>query len=490
MPNNVQEMLGKASPEVVQALLRLIGKVEPPLYLVGGTLRDWILGRESADIDITSQCSAASLAKLLRIELGGGAIVDLSGADDEAYRVVFGGTQVDFASFRAGTTTIEEDLRRRDFTINAIAVRLSAQPTEGAGAYIDPTGGLRDLCSAKVQHCPDAFVADPLRMLRGYRLCATLDFQLAAETRAEVRKHASSIGRVSAERIGYELGLIFASPRTSSCLQAMHEDGLLACLLPELYAGEGIQQPEFHHLDVLGHSFLALAKIEEILAEPERFFPGYQGEMNAYLQGKNIAACLKWAALLHDIGKPATQGRQSGNTGRVTFYRHDEEGQRIFKEFAGRSRWSNADIERTGKLIAMHMHPFHLCNIARETPVTKKAVLKLCNRAGMDLPGLFLLAMSDSLAGCGKKKPERMEEELLELFATVQKMYQDCILPLLSGPPLLTGKDLINEFSLEPGPLFRILLEELELARLEGEVTDHSTALAFVASRLKVKTAK
>lgn len=485
-PDNLPELRQNASPEVVRALLRLADKSAAPLYLVGGTVRDWLLGQRSGDIDIAAPCSALVLAKLFREELGGGAIVDLSGPDDEAVRVVWRGEQVDFATFRDKTTSIEEDLRRRDFTINAMSVPLSAFKGGGQTPQVlDPTGGLSDLRDGRIQSCPGAFLADPVRMLRGYRLSAVLGFSLVQETRDEVREQAFRIAGVAAERSSYELRLIFSSPRTSKVVQSMAEDGLLAPLLPELFLGAGVEQPEFHHLDVLGHSFLTLAMMEEILADPQRFYPSRVAEITEYLQEDGCRCCLKWAALLHDVGKPVTGARQPGDAGRLTFYRHDEEGLRIFRDFAVRSRWSNTDTERIGSLIAMHMHPFHLCNVAREVPLTRRAALKLCRRAGPDLPGLFLLAMADSLAGKGEKKPERMEAELMELFDTVQKVYKDYIEPVLFGPRLLTGKDLIMEFSLVPGPLFTTLLDELEMARVEGTVLDRPAALAFVAAYLQ-----
>lgn len=488
-PNNLPDLRGQVSSQVLQALLRLSVKNDVSLYMVGGTVRDWLLGRTAGDIDIAAPCSAGMLAKQLCVELGGGTLVDLSGPEDEAVRVVWHTEQVDFATFRAGTATVEEDLQRRDFTVNAMAIPLAALAAEGEPPpLLDPTGGLADLRDGRIRHCTGAFVTDPLRMLRGYRLCAMLGFHLVDKTRAEVRRHAARIADAAAERVGYELRMIFNSPRTGLVLQTMDEDGLLAILLPELYHGAGVEQPEFHHLDVLGHSFLALTTMEEILADPQRFFPRRITEITNYLQQKNSLTCLKWAALLHDIGKPVTKDVQPGKNGRVTFYRHDEMGVRIFQEFAERSRWSKADIEHAGGLIGMHMHPFHLCNVAREGKITRRAALNLCRRAGKNLPGLFLLAMADSMASRGEKKPERMEQELAELFDCVQKMYADHIQPVLTGPRLLDGKDLIKKFALVPGPLFTTILDQLEVARVEGKVTDRQTALAFVAAYLQMLT--
>jgi poly(A) polymerase len=318
-------------------------------------------------------------------------------------------------------------------------------------------------------------------------MCSTFGFHLVKETKEAVARHASLINNIAAERISYELKLIFDSPRTTEMLRDMGETGLLRQLLPELYQGEGVEQPEFHHLDVLDHSFLALEMVETVIVEPDRFFPGYGKIIKDYLKEERVVRCLKWAALMHDAGKPSTKEIRADKDGRVTFYGHDEAGRDIFKQFAFRSKWSKADTELVGNLIEMHMHPFHLCNVQREDGLSKKAALKLCRRAGTALTGLFLVAMSDSLASKGEKKPEGMEEELLVLFNTVRKMYDETIATVMHGPRLLTGRDLIREGNLTPGPLFSEIMDELESARVEGKIVDRKSALAWVKYYLQYK---
>ena len=477
----MRELLESLPPEIRTALERVIERSGARLYLVGGTVRDCLLQRITHDLDIAADGPVLPLARLFREELGGGTVIDLSGPDDEVIRVVWQGEQIDFSIFRAGVATIEEDLVLRDFTINAIAVSL----LPGAAAcLIDPTGGVADLRMKLIRHCLGAFTADPVRMLRGYRLAAVLGFQLAAKTIDEVRANAPLIARGAAERISNEMRMIFASTRTAETLEAMHKIGLLRLLLPELYAGEGVKQPEFHHLDVLDHSLLALRMVEQVIADPGRYFTSGLSDIVEYLKQEERVVCLKWAALMHDIGKPATKELSAEDSGRVTFYRHDEEGCRIFQRFAERSRWSSADTERTSGLINMHMHPFHLCNLQRDGQVTRRAALNICRRAGEDMPGLFLLAMSDSLASKGEKKPEHMEEELAGLFTAVRDIYDDYIKPVLSGPRLVTGNDLIELFGLVPGPLFSEILNELEIARVEGAVDDRQKALRWVDAYL------
>jgi len=471
--------------KLISALLAVAHREKKQFYVVGGTIRDLLLGNQSNDLDITVAEDSSAIVRQLIRELQGGAFVDLCGADDEAARIVWRNIQVDVASFREGAKSIEEDLLLRDFTINSIGVKLeqlvsSQKPPE----LIDPTGGFTDLTLCRLRHCSSAFIADPVRMLRGYRFYATLNFQFEKETENEIRKRASLIHGVAAERIIYELDLIFDSTRTADVLAAMHESSLLEELLPELYEGQGVLQPKFHHLDVFEHNMLALKMMEKILADPEQYFPGMASRLGKYLANGMVPRWLKWAALLHDIGKPATRGMSTKDEGRVTFYGHDETGREMFCQLAERMRWSRRGVDNVGALIGMHMHPFHLCNIARTGKITKRAALKLCKRAGEQLPGLFFLAMSDSLAGQGEEKPKRMEEEIVALLDRVLTLYEENIRPVLEGPRLLTGRDLIDDFELHPGPLFSKIFAGLEIAMVEGEVVDRHQAMGWVSDFL------
>jgi len=462
-------------------LAEIAEKYRGQLYLVGGSVRDCLLGVHSNDLDIAVPHNAIDCAKTLVRKLGCGTFVDISGPDDEGGRVVVAGVQVDVAEYRGGAQDICEDLRYRDFSCNAMAIPVQQLIGDHLSPeLIDPMSGLEDLDGGVVKHCPGAFTADPVRMLRGYRLCAVFGFTMDAATISAVEQHAPLINNVAMERIGGEMRYIFESPRTTQIVRAMGETGLLGALLPELYAADGVEQPGFHHLDVLGHCFLTLEMMERIIADPGNFFHDCAADIDEYLGREGVVRCLKWAALMHDIGKPETKKISEDKGGRATFYNHDEVGMAIFNRLAERLRWSRVDTKMTGALIGMHMHPFHLCNVQRDEPVSKRAALKLCHRAGDDLLGLFLLAMSDSLAGSGEMKPEGMEEELEVLLHTVLRIYEENIKPVLSSPRLLTGGDLIAEFGIEPGPLFSVVLGELEIAQVEGIVVDRESALSWV----------
>lgn len=454
------------------------------LYLVGGCVRDWLLGRAPHDLDLAVPRDAVRFCRQLIATLGGGTLVQLGTDGEEAARVVWQGWDVDVAVFRGGSGRIEDDLRLRDFSINSLAVAFGTEQGEGR-ELIDPLGGLAHLDDRLVHGNDDAFVADPLRLLRAFRFAAVLGFVISSETLAAIGCHAEAIGKVAAERISYELDLIMQSSRAATAMTSMHEAGLLRQIIGELYAGEGVRQPGFHHLDVFHHNLQTLQEMEGLLGRAAAVFPCQSREVDAYLAGRGASVRLKWAALLHDLGKPEAEGEAGGPSGRITFHGHDEIGRKQVDTLARRLKWSNDQREGVAHLVGMHMHPFHLCTARRDRPLTRRAALKLCRRAGDDLPGLFLLAMADSLAGCGEFKPPTMEQDLGDLYDEVAAVWRNHVQPALAGPPLVTGRDLISIFGLEPGPVFSTILDELLAQQVEGKVTTREDALAWVASFVK-----
>ena len=472
--------------QLIRALLGLDRSCSP-VYLAGGTVRDWLLGRPSADLDLVVASGAGACCQLLLSALGRGAFIPLGEPKDDTARVVWKGLTIDIAGFRGGARSIEDDLRLRDFTINAMAVPLVDLVDDvPALTLIDPLDGRRDLERRILQVCSDrAFTDDPLRMLRGYRLGVALGFALTAAALMAIEANSPLITSVAAERISHELDLIMDSDGAPTAIQAMAETGILWHIVPKLQRGLGLEQPGFHHLDVFHHSLAALGCMEEILRRPERYFPGHGPVFARYAGRKGIRKVLKWSALLHDMGKPYTM--EVRPEGRITFYNHDRIGKDLFLGLAERLKWSNEARDVTGRLIGLHMHPFHLCNVRRNTPLSRRACLRLWKKAGDHLPGLFLLAMADSLACRGELKPEGMEEELAALFHDLQATIDRVIRPVVSGPRLVTGRDLIKRFNLSPGPVFAIILVELELAMVEGRVCSRKEALDWVEHYLQQK---
>ncbi len=469
-------------PQLFAALLAVATELGRDLFLVGGTVRDWLLRESANDLDFTVDCDAVRCCRSLMRSLKGGTFVPLGTAEEEAGRVVWRGLTIDFSSFRPGASTIAEDLSIRDFTINGMALSFTAFMDSSLPlVLIDPLTGVADLEAGILRACPAAFVSDPLRMLRGYRLWARFGFRFDEKTRGLITEQAALLARVSVERISYEMDCIMVSNRSHEVIAAMAESGLLFQVLPGLEAGVGLTQPASHHLDVFGHSLAALEHMEQILREPESFYPECSKQLHQYLDQPGMKTILKWAALLHDLGKPATWEIREDKGGRITFYNHDEVGRGLVQELGRNLRWANEKRERVASLVGMHMHPFHLCNVQRSQKLSKKSCLKLAKRAGNDLIGLFFLTMADSLAGKGEKSPQGMEEELGHLLCEVLETYTRYVAPALHGPRLVSGKDLIEIFSLQPGPEFSQILNGLQEAQVEGEVNSREAGLEWVA---------
>jgi poly(A) polymerase len=489
MDHNTWAMLQKYPEDLIHSLADLMQEKSDFCYISGGTVRDWFMEIESQDLDLTVPHDGYGWAASLASKLDG-TFVPMDEEEDVA-RVVWQGICIDFSSFREGATTIEEDLLKRDFTINGMAVVFPVDPDdirdETARPRIFGQNKCMDDLQDKIIRCnsPAVFVSDPLRLLRAYRFMAVLDFDIEPGTREAIRKHKELIFLVAEERIAYELSCIMSSKGAVSALEIMHEDEVLAELLPELYRGVGVKQPSSHHLDVFEHSMATFQQMIEVQDYPEKYFPGYGEKLLVYLASGRRKVLLKWAALLHDLGKPETHEIREDKGGRITFYNHDQEGARLFEIIAARFKWSREDSNYVAKLIAIHMWPFHLNNARRKTGLTLKAYLKLVKAIEGELSGLFMLAMADSLAGRGKNKPPAMEQDIASLYSEVDTVYQQKIQPVLESPRLLDGNDLIELFNLEPGPIFKEIFENLENAQVEGDVSSREEAINWVQGFLQ-----
>ncbi|MDZ7641043.1 MAG: HDIG domain-containing protein [Desulfurivibrio sp.] len=482
---------------LAEALAEALGERQE-LYITGGAVRDWLLGRPSRDLDFTVPAGGIAFARRLAAVLHGSLVILDEGHD--LARVVWQDLVLDCGGWREGATTIVEDLKRRDFTINALAVALTVQGgrCRQQPELIDPVGGWRDLQAGIIRVVyPGALAADPLRLLRAYRFLATLErpasaeaadgeqggWRLAAATEDLIKTASDrhNLAGVAAERLRAELDAILVAPRGAAALRGMAAAGLLFAVVPELAAGQGLAQPASHHLDVTGHCLETVACLRAVVAAPEVYFPRDDSPLRTYLAAAawpDRRCTLFWAALLHDLGKPAAcQWRRD----RVTFYNHDQLGAELCQQLGRRLRFSRRRLNLLAKLVGHHMWPFHLNNARARQGITPRAALRLWRAVGEDLPGLFLLAMADSLAGRGGGKPPDMEKQLAALYSEVNRLVRQRLEPVLRRPPLLNGHDLQRWCGLSPGPLFKEILDGLQQAQVAGEVRDREQALAWVA---------
>lgn len=415
------------------------------LYLVGGSVRDALLERVPLDHDFAVSGSAMSFARAVARRLSG-AFVALSPEDDEA-RVVVAGKVLDFVGL--GRSPIETDLTRRDFTINAMALDMRTK------RLWDPLSGRRDLEQGVVRMAnPRAIEQDPLRALRAFRLGLELSFDLDSGLLAAVR--TVNLSGIAGERIGYEMIRIMTCSDSFPVLRAMHEHGLAKKVFPE---AAKLIDDDF----LWGHSLGTYQAVERLMRQG--FFATLQPEFDNYFREGRRAALLKLAGLFHDIAKPDTYLEKAGE---VHFYGHDSLGAQMVEQMLDRRlRLSRDDTQIVITLVREHMRP-HL--LATGAELTDRAIRRFFRDLGVDAFGALMLAWADGYATAGRTRHlERMVVRMLQL------KHADDAKPKVE--PLVNGYDLIA-MGLKPGPVFKVLLQDLLDLQLEGAIVTKADGIA------------
>jgi poly(A) polymerase len=463
-----------ASSAALRALLNLAQARQVEVFLVGGTVRELVLGGRTPDLDLAVSRHTLDLAQDLARNLAGTYV--LLDDKERTARVVVGDIILDLAEFRG--PDLAADLQGRDFTINAMALDLAALLAGRPLRLIDPLGGQTDLAAGQVRMVAAAnLAADPLRLLRAYRFAATHGFTVTPETAAAIHSLAPALARVAGERLHYELFQLLGAPRTAPVLREMDRVGLLFQVFPEIADMKGVAQNGYHHLDVFEHSLETVAQLERVLAAPADFFAALAPEVARQAADPAQAALLKVAALFHDVGKPQVQERRLSPE-RFTFYHHERVGVEIFQRAARRLRFSQAQTRAVSHFITWHMRPFLLLPLFCRGELTVRALGRLVKAARGELAGCFALALADSLAGQGPQKPPDADRRLAELAEAAWRFHQER--QAAAGRPRLLSGDDLCALGLKPGPEFRRLLEAVEEAQWEGQVATREEALALV----------
>jgi poly(A) polymerase len=457
----------------LKILLTISKEIGVDIFLVGGLVRDWLLGQETQDVDLTLSREALTIARLFADRTGGTFV--LLREEGEMARVITKGRTFDFSNFRG--PDLEADLKGRDFTINTICLSLSRAFVPGEWIPYDPLKGIRDLEDKLLRMSnPDCFQQDPLRMLRAFRFSAQLGLTIDSETSQAITKNAPALIRSAPERIHYEWLLLLSQSNSFISILAMEEAGLLEVLFPEMGPIKGIRQDRYHHLDVFQHSLLTFQFMEKLTQRHISIPADLEAEVISFLKQKKNLACLKWAALVHDLGK-ATTGKEK--KGHLTFYGHAEVSQRLFNPIAERYRLSNREKTFIQKIIDGHMRPLYLVNEESRGHLAPRALNRFVREASDELSGFFLLALADSLAAQGSQKPKDLEDRIMNLWRKALLIRDEWIRPQAKNPPLISGNDLI-ELGLKPGPLFKTLLSKINEEQLEGTVQSREEALDWI----------
>jgi poly(A) polymerase len=448
-------------------------------WIVGGALRDELLGREVTDIDIAVERDPQQAARELAAELRG-PVFQLSEAFG-AWRVVDrrAGRVYDFAPLQG--ETIEEDLAQRDFSVNAMARPLdpggaAAAMAEGSaaaalttGELIDPLGGRADIEARTLRVLgPAAYENDPLRPLRLARFVGELGFAPDAETERLTAEAAPRVAEASGERVFAELRRLVLAPGALEGLDLADRLGLLRAVLPELADLHEVEQSHYHHLDVYGHTM----EVFERLVELDRDATSELREVLDEPLGDELTRgqALRFAALLHDVGKPATHDVLED--GRVTFMGHDRLGQEMVRSICRRLRTS----ERLCRFLeGVTRHHLLLGFLVHERPLDRRAVYRYLERTSPVEVEVTLFSVADRLATRGKNA-ERAIDAHLEL---ADELMPAALEWRRTGPPQVPvrGDELAAELGIEPGPELGRLLDHLAEATYAGEATDREQAI-------------
>ena len=451
------------------------------LYTVGGALRDICLGRPVHDMDVAVMGDALQFASGFANHLRA-AYVPMDTERGEA-RVVYRKRDViDFARMRG--ETIITDLQCRDFTINAMACPFPALLTQAAPVLIDPHEGWNDLRARSLRMVsPRSFCDDPLRLLRAFRLAATLDLTIDPLTLAAMGPVVPYLSDVSAERIHRELFRLFAAPRSSPHIAPMARLGMLDALFPELATVRGFPPKPGDPLDVMEHSLQTYQAVENLINDPGSYLQPIAGAVAEYFRAEERQALVKWAALLHAIWDTVVGQGVSLQPGPALPYA-DEDAQQ-WEQIGSRLKLSRKEIDYVKTLIVHYGPIFQLAILEAQGNLTLHSVHHWCKEVKDSMLGVFILAIGHALARTPGHTSEPGVNTLAQLAPRVWDMYRRRILPVITAPRLLTGHDLQEIFHLTPGPRFKVLLDELEVAQVEDRIRTRSEALEWVAAQLR-----
>lgn len=445
------------------------------IYLVGGTIRDFCLDKENFDKDIIfdkadAEVFAKSLANALEASF---VFLD---EENKIYRIVLKDkiNIIDIASPIG--KNIEEDLKRRDLTINSIAVNLKTYE------ILDINGGLKDLEEKKIRPISEQnFINDPLRLLRAYRFEAMLGFNFNEELTKIIKNHIKAIKKPAVERINYELLKLFSGDYTAKALINMNETGLLEELFPITKELKKVPPNLHHHLDLFSHSIEVVNQIQEIFKKSSL-------EVKEHLQkidfgGATRLAHLKFAGFLHDIGKPSTWTIEE-ETGKHRFIKHDDIGSKMGAKILKSSKFSKKQIDYITKMIKYHIYPSH---VVSSVDINDKIYMRFIRKMENEVIDVITLAMADRFSARG---PEITDEIVQKNINNLQKLLdfyiniRDNLKPL---PKLLSGEEIMEILDIKPSKELGNIIKEIQEAQLSGDITTKEEALKHIEQyKLKV----
>ena len=478
-------------PNLAKHLGHFFGSQGMTGYIVGGAVRDTLLGRLSKDLDVTIEGNVETffVAHKLSTEIGGRAVPIIK--NHKTTRLMLTAEDsllnVDISNAANG---IHTDLSKRDFTIDAMAIDLNSIMTEPWATLIDPFGGAADISSGIIKAtAPEVFEDDPTRLLRAPRLAAQLGFRIDNQTAKTIREQAHLVQSVSGEQVRDELLKILGEPNAAQSIRLLDRLGLLTSIFPELEKARNITQPKEHYWKVLDHSIETVDKIELLTqrridannvvsvtpwsAETSSHFANEAGD------GHTRLTLLKLIGLLHDIGKPNTKTVEA--SGKIRFLGHHTLGAEMTEKILDRLRLNRKSIDIAVKVVEHHLRPSQMSHGANLP--SPKAVYRYCRDLGDAALDTLYLNLSDYLAARGPDLNQADWQAHCNKIGHVLASRNDQKKEL-SEPKLISGTGIMNAFSLEPGPQIGHLIELVREAQASGEVSTTDEAFELVRAIL------
>lgn len=466
---NIQTLTNKIQKDSI--LNNLASFFDNEIYVVGGTVRDFLMGKISYDRDLIVVDEDAKSFSQKVAEFFDGVFIPLD-EENKIYRIVLKDKKnfLDITNPIGGN--LEEDIMRRDITINAIAVNIK-------------TGEIPSFCKLGIQDIQNKiireikeenFTDDPLRILRVYRFYANLGFEISPELLNITKKHASLINKPAKERIEYELMKLFDGEFAAQALLKMDESEILEIIFPFVKELKQVPPNLHHHLDLFNHSI-------ETVNQVQKFYEISPKEVQEHLKkvdfgGFSRLAHLKLAALMHDIGKFSTWTIET-DTGRHRFIKHEDVGAKLAIPILKKMCFSNKQIDYISYIIKKHMYP---TAVVSAPELNDKVMMRYVRKSADNAIDTIIIAKADRVSAQGPEITKELVVENITLLDKLLQFYLNTKETLTPLPKLIDGREVMSILNINPSPILGKILNELHEAQISGDILTKDDAVRFIKS--------
>lgn len=455
---------------IVKTIMPFFEKASYSSYIVGGFLRDCMLNRESCDVDITVEKGIAEKSAKMLADAINGHFVELDNVNN-IYRVVFADkcNYVDIADCVGDS--IEEDLKRRDFTINALAFDIKNEK------FIDVTNGIDDIKNGVIREISCSNITDdPIRILRAFRFQSELGFEMTPSLELIIKENGNLLQHTAKERVNAELIKLFGGSFSVCTLMSMDMYNILEMIFPCAKDMRKVPPNSHHHLGLLEHSF-------ETVKQVQIFYDNSCEAVKEHLSEKVFGAqkrlCyLKIAAFLHDIGKPATWQIEP-QTGRHRFIKHDSIGAEVAQPILRNLKFSKKQIAYINKIIKNHIYP---AGVVTSDDASDKAYLRFYRKMENEVIDLIAIAYADRMSALGPEITQDMIDKNIHGLEKLLEGYFEEKSKLAPLPKLLDGNEIMDILKIEASPMLGEIIAKLNEAQISSQINTKEEAVEFVKS--------